>query len=155
MKKIQILFGILLVFFLFQNNSIAAVVKNAANTDQKIILAEINAYRVKRGLLPLKMNHLISGEAKNHSYNMATGIIPFSHDGFNKRAQRLYQQFKQTRAIAENVAYNNRDAETVVKQWLTSAGHRKNIEGNFNLTGIGIARNKNGLVYVTQIFLLK
>jgi uncharacterized protein YkwD len=31
-------------------------------------------------------------------------------------------------------------------------GHRKNIEGPYEVTGIGVARNAQGEVYFTQIF---
>ncbi len=41
----------------------------------------------------------------------------------------------------------------MVEQWLTSPGHKRNIVGNYNITGIGIARDKQGKLYYTQIFL--
>lgn len=121
--------------------------------DQRGILADINNYRFKKGLAPLKMNAIICKEAENHSRNMARNTVPFSHVGFNKRSQRLFSQFKQARGIAENVAYNYSDAKRVVQQWLASSGHRENIEGDYNLTGIGLAWDKNNRVYVTEIFL--
>ncbi len=43
-------------------------------------------------------------------------------------------------------------AEIVVKQWLLSPGHRQNIRGNYNLTGIGVARDERGRPYYTQMF---
>jgi len=124
----------------------------AANAEQ-IILNDINAYRAKHGLTKLKMDAAISREAKNHSQDMAENIIPFGHEGFNKRMQRIFKQFERPYGIAENVAYNYANADKVVNQWLDSAGHRKNILGSYNLTGIGIAHGKQGRVYVTQIFL--
>jgi len=39
-----------------------------------------------------------------------------------------------------------------VDGWLNSPGHKKNIEGNFTLTGIGYARDHKGNIYFTQIF---
>ena len=38
---------------------------------------------------------------------------------------------------------------------LYSPGHRKNMEGQFNLTGIGCARGKDGVFYFTQLFGLR
>ena len=60
-------------------------------------------------------------------------------------------------AAAENVAYNSGysdPATQAVQGWLKSTGHRQNLEGNYNLTGIGIAKNAKGEYYFTQIFIL-
>jgi uncharacterized protein YkwD len=43
-------------------------------------------------------------------------------------------------------------AREVVDNWLKSPMHKKNIEGAFNLTGIGVAADKKGTLYFTQIF---
>lgn len=157
MKKINTLLNstlIALVFCLSQQ-TIAAPITHAAidANDQEIILKDINTYRSKNGLPPLTMNKLISKEAENHSHNMATNQIPFSHDGFKNRMQQLFACFKQANAIAENIAYVYTDTKSVVNVWINSPGHRKNIEGNYNLTGIGIAHSKDGKIFVTQIFL--
>ena len=58
-------------------------------------------------------------------------------------------------AATENVAYNqgyNDPATQVVKSWLQSSGHRQNIEGQYKLTGVGIAKNARGEYYFSQIF---
>lgn len=120
---------------------------------QKGILFYVNEYRVKKGLKPLKMNNLISKEAEIHSREMATHKIGFGHKDFNKRIKRIYTAIQDCRSGAENVAYNYKDAQDVVKNWLTSPGHRRNILGNYNLTGIGLARDSRGKIYFTQIFL--
>jgi len=39
-----------------------------------------------------------------------------------------------------------------VRGWLESRAHRENIDGSYNLTGIGVARNAAGEVFFTQIF---
>jgi len=41
----------------------------------------------------------------------------------------------------------------VVNNWLSDAAHRANIEGSFNLTGVGVAEASNGVVYFTQLFI--
>ena len=117
------------------------------------ILYAINQYRLQRGLGSLKLEPAISEEAKNHSLDMAENIVPFGHDGFYKRAHQLAKVFPQSHAAAENAAYAYTDDQDVVKQWINSPDHRKNIEGNYNLTGIGVAYDKTGKVYVTQLFL--
>jgi uncharacterized protein YkwD len=120
---------------------------------QNAILVYINEYRQKHGLSPLKMDNRIIKEAKNHSIDMANHTMPFGHKYFMSRIDRLHAQIKHSNAGAENVAYNYKDAQDVVKNWVRSPGHKKNIEGNYDLTGIGIARDAKGKIYFTQIFL--
>ncbi len=122
---------------------------------QQSVLDYVNQYRRNKGLAPLKMMPLITTEALKHSKNIADGRIDFSHDGFDGRADRLMSQIEQSNAIAENVAYGKFTAQEVVNRWIQSAGHRKNIEGKFNLTGVGIVKRSDGYIYFTQIFINK
>lgn len=119
------------------------------------ILTLINRYRAKYGLQALKMNNTISDAARRHSKDMASGSIPFGHDGFDERTNKLIKQLSPADAAAENVAYGAETAQEVVNMWLHSKGHRKNIMGNYNLTGIGIAEGRDGTYYFTQIFIHK
>ena len=86
---------------------------------------------------------------------MATKKIPFRHDGFDERMAAISRQLKNVSATAENVAYGANTAKDVVDMWLHSPGHKKNIEGNYNLTGLGIEKGTDGQLYYTQIFVYK
>ena len=119
------------------------------------ILKLVNDHRAGKGLGPLKMNDIISQAAEKHSGNMASGKIPFGHDGFDERMARVTKQLKPANAWAENVAYGSHDAKEIVDMWLHSPGHKKNIEGDYNLSGIGIAKGTDGNYYYTQIFINK
>ncbi|MFQ5584977.1 MAG: CAP domain-containing protein [Calditrichia bacterium] len=58
-------------------------------------------------------------------------------------------------AAGENLAYNpgfGDVAKSTFEAWLKSPGHRKNIEGEFDLTGIGVVKTENESYYFTQIF---
>lgn len=118
---------------------------------QTEILQYVNEDRVKHGLRELEMNALESSLAAEHSRNMATGKVRFGHDGFNSRAKTIQKSLGST-TIGENVASGPMTAREVVDGWLHSAGHKKNIEGNFVLTGIGYSVNSKGNIYFTQIF---
>ena len=117
------------------------------------ILELVNKHRTGMGLGPLKMNDDISAAAEKHSHNMAAKKIPFGHDGFDGRMAGLRSKIKRTSGWAENVAYGAETAEQAVEMWLGSPGHKQNIEGKYNLTGIGIAKGKDGQLYYTQIFM--
>jgi len=83
---------------------------------------------------------------------MLSGKTPFGHEGFHERINRLRKRLGPIHVAAENVASGPMSAREVVDGWLHSPGHRRNIEGNFKLTGIGLARREDGMVYFTQIF---
>ncbi|CDZ78661.1 Cysteine-rich secretory protein family protein [Legionella massiliensis] len=158
MRKKTMVFYCLTTLFLtvFLTQKIAASAADFSSIDssnQKAILYYVNEYRAKHHLKPLKMNNLMSEEAAKHSREMARHAIPFGHKYFDKRIHRLFAEIGDCKGGSENVAYNYKDAKDVVKNWLTSSGHRRNIEGNFNLTGIGLARDSRGKLYFTQIFI--
>ena len=117
------------------------------------ILHYVNEYRHKKGLPTLTMNAVISAQAQQHSENMAAHKTAFGHNGFDARMSRISSQLGRANATAENVAMGGMGAKQVVNMWLTSPGHRRNIEGPYNLTGIGIASDGKGNLYFTQIFI--
>jgi uncharacterized protein YkwD len=115
------------------------------------ILQYVNDDRKDHGLIPLQINAMESNLALKHSKDMADKKVKFGHDGFNARARSIQKTLGSTE-VGENVASGSMTAREVVDGWLNSPGHKKNIEGNFTLTGIGWAREKNGVIYFTQIF---
>ena len=119
---------------------------------EKDILRLVNQYRHSKRLPPLQINQLESTVAEQHSRNMASGRTPFGHEGFHQRSAYLNKKMGPIRVMAENVASGQMSASEVVDGWLHSPGHRRNIEGDFRLTGIGLARGSRGMIYFTQIF---
>ena len=118
----------------------------------------VNEHRIAIGLEPLEYSEALAMIARQHSKAIATGYEFFSHDGFEER-KRMAQGFVQLETFAENLALNNSSPASAptdaVAGWLDSPGHRKNMEGQFNLTGIGCARGKDGVFYFTQLFGLR
>lgn len=115
------------------------------------ILQYVNEDRRAIGLAPLKLNNLECSLALKHSRDMAARKVSFGHDGFKARAKAIQKELGSAE-IGENVASGTMSAREVVDGWLHSPGHKRNIEGNFILTGIGYARDKKGEIYFTQIF---
>lgn len=119
------------------------------------IYRKVNRYRDSLGLSPLTLDRSISRQAKIHSQRIAAGIVPFGHAGFDRRA-KVISTATPYRTIAENVAVNrgyDDPAEITVQGWIESEGHRQNMAGNFDTTGIGVAIDGEGKLYFTQIFL--
>lgn len=122
------------------------------NTD---ILHYVNLHRKQKGMLPLVMDEAIAAVARKHSEDMAKGRTPVGHKGFSSRMKQISRKIGPVGAMAENVAYGYTSGKAVVEGWLESPGHRENMEGNYRLTGIGVARDKDGKLYFTEIFVEK
>lgn len=57
-------------------------------------------------------------------------------------------------AVAENIANGQRNATEVMNSWMNSPGHRDNIlSSTYNQIGVGVARDSNGKLFWTQIFI--
>jgi uncharacterized protein YkwD len=154
MMKNRLIFTVLVFFSLQAHSQTIEQISSEAKLQQSV-LDFVNRYRKTKGLMPLIMMPLITAEASKHSKNMSDGRVAFGHDGFDGRADRLMRQIELSNAIAENVAYGKFSAQEVVNRWIKSPGHRKNIEGKFTLTGVGIVRRADGYLFFTQIFINK
>ncbi len=117
-------------------------------------LALVNQHRASKGLGSLSSNDVIVEQARQHSSNMAKKTVAFGHEGFNDRVAVIQTKISLSSA-GENVAMMSGmadPAQAAFNGWLNSAGHKANMEGDFNLTGMGIAKNTDGAYYFTQIF---
>jgi uncharacterized protein YkwD len=48
----------------------------------------------------------------------------------------------------ENIAYGQADVDSVMRTWLASPGHRRNIlHGGYGCIGVGVAAAKDGRLY--------
>ena len=138
------------------SSSSATVTKKTSFSNlEEEILFHVNKYRRSKGLSGLQMNSVITTEAEKHSRNMASKRSDFSHDGFSTRVKRISNELGSVSRSAENVAFGYTTAKTVVNGWLHSPGHKKNIEGNFKLTGIGVAKDRTGTLFFTQLFVTR
>jgi uncharacterized protein YkwD len=132
-------------------------VRRVDPTDARLEVAVVdlvNRHRIAHGLSALVADARIAREARRHSAAMATGAIPFGHDGFPDRIAAL-RRVMACGAAAENVSstqgYDD-PAPEALRGWLASRGHRGTMEGRYDATGVGVARSPTGKIYFTQIF---
>ncbi len=116
------------------------------------VFHQTNQFRKSQGLNQLTMRDDLNKIAQRHSEDMARGRVAFGHAGFYKRDAMAKKDIKQLSAFAENVAYGPTSGKQVVSMWKNSPGHRRNMLGRFKYIGIGIAKDKNGRIYYTQVF---
>lgn len=126
------------------------------------IHAEINAYRSGEGLGDLEYHDDLASVARDHSEDMAARDY-FDHDSPDGQGpgDRLDAAGVDCRAWAENIAWessgsvSDEDADSIadstVEGWLDSSGHRRNIRGDYEVEGIGVAVTGRE-VYLTQMF---
>jgi uncharacterized protein YkwD len=118
----------------------------------KDVLAQTNKFRKSKRLPVLIMNDELNAIAQKHSADMARGKVGFGHAGFSKRNNLAKKVIHPLSRFAENVAYGATSGKEVVTQWKNSPPHRRNMMGGYKYIGIGIARDRRGRIYYTQVF---
>jgi uncharacterized protein YkwD len=149
---------------------------------EKKIHTLVNEERKKQGLSGLKWNERLNRAARAHSADMASRNF-FSHEtpekeNFGDRYRRFRAECRlrvgsrvhmggeniSQDNLFESVTYRNgipsykwktsdEIAESVVRRWMTSPNHRKNILApHWKTEGIGVAVSGKGEVLVTQNF---
>ena len=117
----------------------------------------VNAERERNNLPPLLWDDEVCRMARLHSEKMAA-LDFFDHEGpdgdLPTRASGI-----RWKSLGENIALNQNEADPgtqAVAQWMNSAGHRTNIlRAVFTHSAIGIARSKDGRIYLTQVFIMR
>jgi uncharacterized protein YkwD len=115
------------------------------------VLHFTNKFRKSYNKAALVLRDDLSAIARKHSQDMANGRKSFGHDGFKQRSTQVKRMFESC-TLAENVAYGATSGKEVVDQWISSSPHRRNLLGDYNYIGIGIASDRRGRIYYTQIF---
>jgi uncharacterized YkwD family protein/spore coat assembly protein SafA len=119
------------------------------------VIKLVNQERAKQGLKPLKANWELSRVARFKSMDMRDRRY-FSHTSPTYGSPfDMIKAFRITyRSAGENIAAGQSTAAEVMKGWMNSPGHRKNIL-NPNFTEIGVGYSKGGSMryYWTQMFI--
>lgn len=133
------------------------------------IVHDVNHYRSSHSKSALENSDTLAAIARSHSQALANkrnadllsnralnkNRLVINHDGFDRRFQLIKSNFPRISSAAENVAVNlnsRSPVRTAVEGWIQSAGHEKNMVGNYNKTGVGIARSSDGAYFFTQLF---
>lgn len=127
-------------------------------TVEREVARLVNEHRVGRRLPRLSYDTALATIARAHSSAMATRRVPLGHDEFARRAAAA-GRIVRLEAVAENVALNNYDvartASVALRGWVRSTHHRENIEGAFDVTGVGVVRAGDGTFFFTQLFVAR
>jgi uncharacterized protein YkwD len=114
-----------------------------------------NQERKKKDAAPLKLSPALSKVARAHSENMARqeklAHVLDDKTPFDRLRDAGYKFTK----VGENVAEGDTDlpVEDIMKLWMDSKNHSETLlEPAYLEIGIGIAKDKKGQVYYTQVF---
>lgn len=142
-------------------NSASSVKTPAASSSQSAefneayeakVLELVNTERNKNGLFPLKKDTGAVNVAHLRAKEIVTAFSHTRPDGSScfTAARELGVSY---RAAGENIAYGYSTPEQVVKGWMNSEGHRKNIlSSSFSKIGIGCYKSGN-VLYWSQFFI--
>lgn len=142
------------------NNSISpektltAAVPNTIKGYEDEVVRLVNVQRAKKGLQRLKSNSEIARVARYKSQDMINKRY-FSHISPTYGSPfKMMESFGiRFSAAGENIAYGQKTSAAVMNAWMNSPGHRANIlSPSYKNIGVGLAKNKNGVCYWTQMF---
>lgn len=138
----------------FQTNYQNKNNKRSANYLENTLYEEINDYRVSKGLNKLKLDSRINEIAKKHSVAMAEQKIVLTTVDI-KDSSVLIEDFMPYRSIGQAISYNfghYNPARTTADSWISDPRFINTLQGEYEYTGIGVARSIKGEYYFTQIF---
>ncbi|MEV8633430.1 CAP domain-containing protein [Streptosporangium sp. NPDC051023] len=135
-------------------NTAPAPAPPQGSSAQDEVVRLTNVERQAGGCAPLKNDPQLRSAAQGHSDDMAAKNY-FSHtsqDGRTMTDRIKASGFSPMTAWAENIAWGQRTPADVVKAWMNSEGHRRNIMNcAYTHIGVGMATSSRG-PYWTQDF---
>ncbi|MDD2409558.1 MAG: SafA/ExsA family spore coat assembly protein [Bacilli bacterium] len=119
------------------------------------VIRLVNSERERAGITPLIENNNLNNIARTKSQDFINNNY-FSHNSpiYSSPFDMLDSYGIRYTAAAENIASGQRDPIEVMHYWMGSSGHKANIlNPTLNQIGVGVARDKDGNLYWTQMFI--
>jgi uncharacterized YkwD family protein/spore coat assembly protein SafA len=128
---------------------------NDISTLETEVIRLVNVERARAGQSALTPNNEVSRVARIKSQDFVNNNY-FSHNSptYGTPFDMLRSFGITFTAAAENIASGQRTAAEVMNTWMNSSGHRANIlSSTYNQIGVGVARDNNGNLFWTQMFI--
>ncbi|HEU0080329.1 MAG TPA: CAP domain-containing protein [Longimicrobiaceae bacterium] len=123
---------------------------------EREVLEQVNRHRAERRLPPLLWSEDVAGVARKHSRAAAQGTATLA-DGNGRQRARGVSVRMPVKDWGESVTQLDVDGglagSLLFRVLVSSPADRARIEGSFELTGIGVARDDTGTYYLTQLFI--
>jgi uncharacterized protein YkwD len=115
----------------------------------KRVLELVNAARAKRDLKPMKLGVCLTNKAAQPWARHMADTENMVHQDLSP----IFDKCPGFSRLGENIAYGYPTARAVMRAWMKSKGHRKNIlKPKFRKIGLGLARADDGTPYWVQDF---
>jgi uncharacterized YkwD family protein len=137
------------------NNKEQGSQNKADNALVNEVIRLVNSERSKIGVSALKKNKQLDEIAQMKSQDFINNNY-LSHTSpiYGSPFEMMQNQGVKFTSAAENIASGQSTPAQVMNSWMNSSGHRANIlNQNYNQIGVGIAEDKNGKRYWTQLFI--
>ena len=120
------------------------------------LLTVMNQVRLAHGVHPLRADWRLERAARSHSSRMLSAGV-FFHGAFDARIRSVGVRAPR---VGENLAWGAgraSRARAIVRMWLASPGHRRNLlDGGYRLVGVGALRGnfsgRQGVLMITTDF---
>lgn len=132
--------------------------------DQKVNLQErycqrllrlVNEERARYRVPPVTLNPTLTACARRHNADLAFLQRRLSHTGIDgaRLSDRLHRCGYLYRYASENVARGQGDPRHVIRSWMRSPGHRRNLLSHrAKQMGVHVGRGEDGRLYWAQVF---
>ncbi|MCX4960572.1 CAP domain-containing protein [Streptomyces virginiae] len=118
----------------------------SSSGDESAVLALVNKERSAAGCGPLTVNGKLAAAARAYSDTMArSGVMSHTGPDGSTMTSRVEAAGYGWSRLGENIARGQSDADSVMKAWMNSSGHRANILNcSFREIGIGVHKGDGG-----------
>ncbi len=113
------------------------------------VLVRVNQARKRHGRKPLRVTACLTKKVAQPWATHLAKTGDFEHQDLST----VFATCPALTRVGENIAMGHRSAKAVMKAWLKSPGHRRNIlDRRFRKIGLGLARDADGTRYWVQDF---
>lgn len=118
------------------------------------IVTRTNEVRANVKLAPVKVDKLLAQVAQDMASDLASrGKLSHTDAKGRSLRKRIDDSTYPWKSIGENIAMGYTSAKEFIAEWVKSETHKKNmLTADFNEIGIGLARSKDGDIYLVQVF---
>ncbi|MEL6751859.1 MAG: CAP domain-containing protein [Pseudomonadota bacterium] len=132
-----------LLVALFLLLAVTMVAAPAQAFDARTVVNAVNQLRANQGLPSLRLSSTMQRAAQEQAAIMAKKRKMGHSVGFGNSFKRRLKRVGHRGAAAENVAVGQRNAQAVLRAWMGSRGHRRNIL-NRKMKTFGLAMKTGG-----------
>jgi uncharacterized YkwD family protein/spore coat assembly protein SafA len=142
---------------IYPSQEIRIPTKKSIKSIERQVIDLTNQERQNAGLAPLQLDWQLSRVARYKSRDMRdTGYFAHRSPQYGSPFDMMKRFKVQYSSAGENIAVGQTSPEQVVKEWMNSPGHRKNIlNDTYTYIGVGYAKGGSYGTYWTQMFISK